>query len=273
MKILDGKKLSEKILRKLRKQIKKSGKNLQLAVILVGRNSISRIFIRQKESACQKIGIKFQLYQFEEKIKKEDFKKEVAKIVEDPKNSGVIIQLPLPKQIPVQEILNLIPPKKDLDLLSEKSLGRFYLGSSPILPPVTEAVRQLLKEYKIKVSGKRVVIVGSGRLVGLPLTFWFLRQEATVAVLNKSTKNISFWTNLADILVSGTGCPNLIKGKMVRKGAVVIDVGCGMYAGELTGDVEQKSVSKKAGFLAPVPGGIGPMTCACLLENLIKLNL
>jgi methylenetetrahydrofolate dehydrogenase (NADP+)/methenyltetrahydrofolate cyclohydrolase len=273
MKILNGKKLSEKILKKLRRQIKKSGKNLQLAVILVGKNSISQIFIRQKESACRKAGINFQLYQLEEKIKKEDLKKEVVKIIRNPKNSGVIIQLPLPKQISTQEILNLIPPKKDLDLLSEKSLGSFYLGSSSILPPVTEAVRRLLKEYKIKINGKRVVIVGSGRLVGLPLTFWFLSQGATVAVLNKSTKNISFWTNLADILISGTGHPNLIKGKMVRRGAVVIDVGCSQLAGRLAGDIEQKSVSKKASFLAPVPGGVGPMTCACLLENLIKLNL
>lgn len=271
-KVLDGKKLSEKILESLKRKIKNRHLKLTLAVILVGKNSVSQIFINQKKKACQKVGIDFKLFNFSEKIKIPKLKKEIQKIVENPLNSGVIIQLPLPRKFKTEELLNLIPEEKDVDCLSKNALGKFFQGSSKILPPTVDGILRLLKNYKIKLKGKNVIILGAGRLVGLPLTVQLLKEKATVSVLNELTKNISFFTKKADILISGVGKPNLIKGKMIKRGAIVIDAGCSLKEGKLVGDVDFQTVSKKAKYLTPVPGGVGPMTVACLIDNLVKIN-
>ncbi len=271
--ILDGKKLSEKILSELKKEIEKANLKLRLAVIQVGKNPISRVYIERKGKAAEKIGIGFKLYQIDEKISSEGLKKEIEKIVSDSENSGVIIQLPLPKKFSTDEFLNLIPEEKDVDVLSEKSLGKFYQGTSKVLPPTIGGILYLLKNYKIELKGKNVVIVGAGKLVGLPLAVQLLREKATISVLNEFTKNSSFFTKKADILISGVGKPNLIKGETVKEGVIIIDVGTSREeGGKLVGDVDFKSVSKKASYITPVPGGVGPMTVACLLENLVKLN-
>jgi len=272
MKILDGKKLSEKILANLKREIKKSKLKLGLAVIQVGENLVSQIFINQKKKACEKTGINFKLYKFSAGINNSEFKKEIKKICQNPRNSGVIIQLPLPKKFIPEEFLNLISEEKDIDVLSEHSLGKFYQGTLKILPPTVQGILYLLKEYKINLKGKNVVIVGAGRLVGFPLAIQLLKEKATLSVLNEFTKDTPSFTKKADILVSGVGKPNLIKGDMVKKGAVVIDAGCSIKNGKLEGDIDFKSVSKKASFITPVPGGVGPMTVACLLENLLKLQ-
>lgn len=270
--ILDGRKLAKKILRNLQKEIKKRHLKLGLAVILIGENPISEIFIKQKEKVCQKIGVSFRLFKFSAKISFQKLKDGIKEIVRDPDNSGIIIQLPLPQTFNTQEILNLIPPEKDIDCLSGNSLGRFYQGNFLILPPVVAGISRFFKEYKISVKGKNIVIIGPGRLVGLPATIWFLREKATVSVVNEFTKDISYFTKKADILISGVGKPNLIKGNMVKKGVVVIDAGTNFVDGVLKGDVDFKSVSKKASYITPVPGGLGPVTVACLLENLVKLE-
>ncbi len=288
VKILEGKKIAEKILTGLKIKIKKSKLKLTLAVIQVGKNPISQIFINQKKKACQRVDIGFRLFKFPSEIKAEELKKEIEKIVKNQANSGVIIQLPLPKKFLAEEFLNLIPEKKDIDCLSEKSLGKYYQGISKILPPVVGAVIRLLKNYQIKLKGKNVTILGAGRLVGFPLTIQLLKEKATISVLNEFTKETIFFTKKADILISGTGKPNLIKGEMVKKGAIIIDAGCslkkgrprtspalsekgGAVRGRLVGDVNFQSVSKKTSYITPVPGGVGPMTIACLLENLVLL--
>lgn len=271
-KILNGKKLAEKILERVRKEIKKSHLKLRLTIIQVGENPVSEIFIRQKKKACEKVGIYFRLYKFEQKIAQKKLKTEVEKIVKNPRNSGAIIQLPLPKNRDADEILNLIPSEKDIDVLSTESLGKFYQGTLPISPPVVGAVSHLLKTYKIKIKGKNVVLVGAGRLVGQPLASWVLREKGILTVVNEFTKNISSFTQKADILISGVGKSNLIQGKMVKKGVIVIDCGSAYYKGKLAGDVDFKSVSKKASYITPVPGGVGPLTVACLIENLVRLN-
>jgi methylenetetrahydrofolate dehydrogenase (NADP+)/methenyltetrahydrofolate cyclohydrolase len=272
MVILDGKKLSDKILDNLKILIKKRRLKLRLAVILVGESNVSKIYIKKKELACREIGIDFKLVHFSEKIGEDKLKKAVKKIVEDKKNSGIIIQLPLPKNINTQEILNIIPSEKDVDVLSETSLGKFSRGTLPILPPIVSGISHFLNDYKIDTKGKNILIIGAGRLVGYPLAIWFLQKNATVSVLNKYTKNIKSFTQKADILISGVGKPNLIRGNMVKKGVVVIDAGTSVESGKTVGDVNFKKVSKKASYITPVPGGVGPMTVACLLENLIKLN-
>ena len=272
MKILDGKELSGNILENLKKEIKKNRLKLKLAVVLIGNNLSSQIYVRKKQEACENIGIDFGLFKYSSKISRVKLKKEIRKIVKNPTNSGVIIQLPLPKKIDPQEFLNLVPPTKDVDVLSETSIGKFYTGNLPISSPTTEGIKHLLKRYKISIEGKNVVLVGAGRLVGRPLTLWLLKEKATISIVDKFTKDISYFTKKADIIISGVGSPNLITGKMVKKGVVAIDVGTFRKKGKLVGDIAFKSVSKKASYITPVLGGVGPMTVACLLENLIKLS-
>ncbi len=271
-KILDGKKLAEKILINLKKKIKEKKLKLTLAVVLVGENRVSEIFINQKRIACENIGVNFKLFKFPAKIKNQRLKKEIEKIVKTPANSGVVIQLPLPEKFVPEEFLNLIPEEKDVDVLSEKSLGKFYQGVLPILPPTVSGILYLLKNYQINLKGKNVVIVGAGRLVGLPLAIQFLREKATTSIVNRFTKDTRSFTKKADILISGVGKPNLIKGEMIKKGSVVIDAGSSFWEEKVVGDVDFKSVSKKASYITPVPGGVGPMTVACLIENLVKIK-
>lgn len=270
-KILDGKKLSEKTLFKLKKEAKNL--NLKLAVVLVGRNPVSQIFVNQKRKACQRVGIDFQLFKFSSKINNLKLKEKVIKIAKKPDVSGLIIQLPLPRNIKTQEILNLVPEEKDIDVLSEENLGKFYQSSLLILPPTIAAIRHILKNYRIRIKGKNIVLVGGGRLVGKPLTIWLLREKATFSVVNKFTKDISLFTKKADILISGAGKPNLIKGKMVKENVVVIDCGTSKVKGKIKGDVDFNSVSKKASYITPVPGGVGPVTVAMLLSNLVKMTV
>jgi len=287
VKLLDGKKLSEKILGNIKGEIKKRKLKLTLAVIQVGENPVSQIFINQKKKACEETGINFKLFKFPAKVSAPKLKKEIKKIVRNLANSGIIIQLPLPKKflpedynppttLPVfgwAPFLNLIPEEKDIDVLSEKSLGKFYQGTLKILPPTVDGILRLLKNYKIGLIGKNVVIVGVGRLVGFPLAIKLLKEKATLSVLNEFTKDALSFTKKADILISGVGKPNLIKGNVIKKGLVVIDAGCSVKKGKLVGDVDFKSVAQKASYITPVPGGVGPMTVACLLENLVKLNV
>ncbi len=272
MRILDGKKLSEKILKNLRREIERLKLKLTLGIIQVGENKVSEVYINSKKRASQKIGIGFQVFKFPEDIGKEKLKKEIEKIVNSPSISGVIIQLPMPKEYSPEEFLNLIPSEKDIDLLSEKSLGKFYQGKSKILPPTVSGILKLLKSGKVKLKGKNVVIFGAGRLVGFPLSLVLVREKATVSVLNEFTKDVSYFTQKADIIISGVGKPNLVRGEMVKRGVVIIDAGTSKVKGKLVGDVDFKSVSKKASLITPVPGGVGPMTVASLLENLVKLN-
>lgn len=272
MKILDGKKLSERILTNLKGEIKNRRLKLRLAVILIGENQVSKVFINQKKKACEKVRINFKLFKFPAEISAIKFKREILKIVKNPTNSGIIIQLPLPKKFPTEDFLNLIPEEKDIDALSENSLGKFYQGTLKILPPTVHGILRLLNNYKIELKGKNVVIVGAGRLVGFPLAVQLLKEKATLSVLNEFTKDAPSFIKKANILISGVGKPNLIKGNMVKKGVIVIDAGTSIKTGRLVGDVDFKSVSKKASFLTPIPGGVGPLTVACLLENLLKLN-
>lgn len=255
--ILDGKKLSEKILNNLKKEVRKSGKRLKLAAILVGENPTSQIFLRQKEKACKIIGVDFKLYQFPESVGNEELIKQVRLIAGNSQNHGIIIQLPLPKKINTQEVLNLIPPEKDVDVLSEKSKNGL------IFAPVLAGILDLFQEYNLNFQGKKVVIVGKGRLVGQPIAGWLEKQRIDFVVVDSSAPDISQFTKEADILISGTGQPNLIKGDIVKEGVIIVDA---------AHDVDFKSCSPKASYITPVPGGVGPMTVAEVIKNLSILN-
>jgi len=235
MMILDGKKLSQKILNDLKKEIERKKLKLKLAVVLVGEDLDSKIFVKQKRKACELVGIDFELFQLSEQIQQIELAEKIKKIVKSD-ISGLVIQLPLPKHINTDKILNLVPKEKDAELIS----------------PVVCAISRLLEEYKIFLKNKNIVLIGKGRLVGQPVANWLKKQDLTFSGL-KDIKQ-------ADLVISGVGRTNFIKGDMIKKGAVVIDVGR---------DIDFETVSKKAGYLTPTPGGVGPMTVACLLKNLV----
>lgn len=267
MKILDGSKLSQNILAGLPRSQK-----AKLAVIQVGNNPVSTQYIKEKGKAAKALGFGFELYRFPETIKASVLQSSIARISKDTKNTGILIQLPLPSHLPQQEILDCIPLKKDIDVLSSEALGLFAQGVLPWMPPTAKAVSILLQEAKVHLKGARVLVIGAGRLVGLPISLWLMRQGATVSILNKETKNLASFTRKADVVISGVGKQGLVKGSMIKKGAVVIDAGTSVEQGKTKGDVDFKSVSRKAKFISPVPGGVGPLTVACLFQNLVFLT-
>ncbi|MDP2926593.1 MAG: bifunctional 5,10-methylenetetrahydrofolate dehydrogenase/5,10-methenyltetrahydrofolate cyclohydrolase [bacterium] len=272
MKILDGKKIADRILARLGKIIKKRRLKLKLAAVLVGNDPASLSFVGRKKQACEKIGIAFSLYQFPVTISRQKLEREIQRIAKNPAISGAIIQLPLPKSIDTDFVLNLLPPKKDVDCLGRRSLEKFREEKSLILPPVVDAVAKLTQAFGIKFAGKKVLVIGKGRLVGQPLMVWLPKQGAIVLTADKSTKDLAGLCLKADIIISGVGKPSLIRGEMIKKGAVIIDVGSSKKAGQIVGDVNFESCAKIARAISPVPGGVGPLTVACLLENLLILS-
>ena len=277
-KILDGKKIAEEILEDLKKN--SPLKKVTLAIVQVGDNRVSETYIKEKQKIGTHVGVMVQVFRFPADITQKKLEQEVVSIGEDQEIAGLLVQLPLPKHMDMQGILDYIPIEKDVDVLSSEAFGRFTLGTSSILPPTVGAVSTLLKSHKIAIKGRNVVIVGAGRLVGLPLAIWFMQERATVSVANEHTKELSRLTRQADILVSGVGKTGLIRGDMVKRGVVVVDAGTSveqspstkLRVNKIKGDVDFESVSKKASFITPVPGGVGPLTVACLLRNVLTVE-
>lgn len=269
MTLLDGKKLSQKILEELRGKMKQIAKKVRLAVIVVGSDPATQSFISQKRKVGESIGIDVRLFPFPETITTNELRKRIAEIVHEKKNTGVITQLPLPASISTQYILNAIPPEKDVDVLSARSLGNFTTGKSIVLPPIVGAVKAFFEEYQIDYKNKYIVVLGAGNLVGRPMALWLLNEKATFSVVRSSTKNPEEFLSKADIIISGIGKPRFVTGDMIKDGVVVIDAGTSEAEGKLVGDVDFDSVSQKALCITPVPGGIGPVTVAILFQNLI----
>lgn len=271
MVILDGKKLSKKILKNVAKEVKKKHLSLKLAVVLVGDNLVSMSYTNKKQQACRAVGIDFQLFHFFSNIDNSELKKEIKKIVDDKNISGIIVQLPLPLKFNTSEILNLIPPEKDIDVLSDISFEKFSKNTLPILPPVVGAIKHLLGEYKISIKNKKIALIGKGRLVGKPLSVWLTNSKINFFIIDKNTDDISKFTKESDIVISGAGCAGLIREYMIKPGAVLIDVGTSSEEGKAKGDIDPLSY-KKSSYIAPVPGGVGPVTVAILIENILKLK-
>lgn len=275
MKIIDGQEIAKNILRKLKREVdkfKQQGKILKLACVLVGDDKASLSFIKRKERFCQDIGIEFKLFQFLKKIEENILIKELKTIQSDKTLSGLIVQLPLPKRLNQIKILETINPDLDVDCLTPQNLGLLAAGVPRILPPTASAILHILKFYKIKLSGKHTVIVGRGDLVGKPLAILLTQEKNTVTSCNKYTKNLAATTRQADILISAVGKRNLITGKMVKSGSVVLDAGIVFYKGKINGDVRFNEVKKKAKLISTVPGGVGPVMVAKLLENVVFLT-
>ncbi len=264
---IDGKKIRDNILEEIKSKI--GSKELRLAGILVGDHPGSRKFLELKEKAAKEAGIDFRMYEFPGNISTSKLREEINNIAKQGVNHGVLVELPLPEQINTQYILNTIPQEKDVDVLSTKAQGAFFVGKSKILPPAVEAVKIIFEEHSIDVKGKNIAVFGYGSLVGKPISNWLASQEASVFVINEFTKHPEEISKEADIVISGVGEVGLIKKDMIKDGAVVIDFG---YSDSGKGDVDFDPVSKKAFLITPVPGGMGPIVVAAVLKNLITLN-
>lgn len=269
--IIDGKKLSQEIITQLKEERKKFSFNIRLAVILVGDNPASLSFIRQKEKVAQEIGIDFRLYQYPVNIKTKELRAQIGLISRLPATHGVVVQLPLPKSIQTQAVLNGILRYKDPDVLSENNLGKFYTQRLLILPPVVAAISFLIETYKIPLLGKNVLVIGRGSLVGKPLALWFIHQGATVTVANSHTQNLIDYTQKAEIIVSSAGQPHLITKEMVSDGTIIFDAATVSENNRLQGDCDFEELKDKAALITPVPGGLGPLTVVFLYKNLFKL--
>ncbi len=268
--IIDGKLASKVLKYNIRKEIEALNIKPKLVVIQVGDNKASNIYIKNKRLACEMVGIDFELIKFNDTISEELVIKEIKRLNDEKEVNGVLVQLPLPNNFNVAKVINTIKPTKDVDGLTYENVGNLVLENECLVSCTPSGVLELLKMYNVKLEGKNVCIVGRSNLVGKPLIQLFLKQNATVSVCHSKSLDIKNYTRLADVLVVAAGHTNLITKDMVKNGAVVIDVGINKENDVLCGDVDFKEVSKKASLITPVPGGVGPMTIACLLKNVVK---
>ena len=269
--IIDGRKISEEVLDGLAEEIRSKKLKLRMAAVLVGDDPEFKKFVELKGKAAERAGISFTMHQFPADIATEELQKEIDGISQS--SNGVLIELPLPEHIDSGDVLNKIPVEKDVDVLSGKAEELFYSNQSKVLPPAVEATRIVLEKLDIDPKNKKVAIFGQGQLIGKPVSHWLQEQGAEVYKIRSTTENPQQYSKKADIVISGVGKPNLIKGDMIKEGAVVIDFGYGKNSdGKMVGDVDFESASKKSSFITPVPGGMGPILIVAVLKNLVILN-
>ena len=272
---IDGKGIAQKTLAYIEKEHKllkdKYGRAAGLAVIMAGDNPASEIYVKNKIKACETAGIYSRTIKLDENVTEKDLIEEIEKLNKDDKIDGILVQLPLPAHIDELKIINAISPEKDVDGFHSVNLGKMIIGDKTgFLPCTPYGIMQLLDEYGIDPAGKDTVIIGRSNIVGKPATILFIEKSATVQVCNTKTKNTKKKIRNADIVIAAAGVPNFIKGDDIKEGAVVIDVGINRVNGKLCGDVDYEEVSEKAGYITPVPGGVGPMTIASLIKNTFK---
>lgn len=270
--ILDGKMVRDKILDELKLKIEQENLSIKLAIILVGNNEASKIYIKNKEKACNYVGIDVEKYILPEDTEEQTLLELIKKLNADINITGIILQSPVPEYIDYDKCSNLINHQKDVDGFTRDNIYNLYLGKDTILPCTVKGIIKLLEYYKIPISGSNVVIVGRGNIVGHPLSLALENLNATVTLAHSKTKNLGDVTKNADILISATGVKHLITKDMVKKGATVIDVGVTRENGHIYGDVDFDSVSDVASYITPNPGGVGPMTVAMIIDNLIWMK-
>ncbi|MBE9222112.1 bifunctional methylenetetrahydrofolate dehydrogenase/methenyltetrahydrofolate cyclohydrolase FolD [Cyanobacterium stanieri LEGE 03274] len=275
-KILDGKSLAQKIQNQLQTQISEKvaqGKRAPgLAVLMVGDNPASAVYVRNKEKSCQKIGMESFSRHFQANATQEDLESAIAQLNQDERVDGILVQLPLPSHLDSVGLLLKILPEKDADGLHPYNLGKLVRQEKGLRSCTPAGVMEILKEYNIDIAGKKAVVVGRSILVGKPLALMLLEENATVTIAHSRTPNLAEVTKNADILVAAVGKPEMITADMVKPGAVVIDVGINRIEtaqgkGKLVGDVDYEAIKDIASYITPVPGGVGPMTVAMLLQN------
>lgn len=270
--ILDGKMLRDKIFESLKAKLDKMQQKPTLAVILVGENPASQIYVRNKKKTAKKLGINSLSIEYPSDISEEELLNKIKELNSDEKVTAILVQLPLPAHINKNRIIDAILPQKDVDGLTPYNLGKLFSGEEPYVYPCTpKGILLLLDEYNIKLEGKNIVVVGRSNLVGKPVAQMLLKRNATVTMCHSHTKNLSEITKTADIIVSAVG-KKVIGEKMLKSDCVVIDVGIFRDEnGKISGDVDFENVSKTAAYISPVPGGVGPMTIASLMLNTVEL--
>ena len=274
MEILDGKALSQKIKEQVKLEVEElkrtKGITPGLAVILVGDDPASHTYVKMKSRACKDVGIYSIVHEMPADISQKEIEETILLMNKNPNIDGILVQLPLPRHIDTTKILELIDPAKDVDGFHPYNFGRLMQGLDTFAPCTPLGVIELLREYNIDVQGLDVCVVGASNIVGKPMAALLLNKFATVDICHIYTKELSEHTKRADMVVVGVGKAGLIREDMVKPGAIIIDIGINKVNGQIVGDVDFENVSKKASYITPVPGGVGPMTIAMLLKNTIK---
>lgn len=272
--IIDGKGLAKKIRENLKKdveELKEEGIIPKFAVILIGDDPASKIYVRNKNKACIEIGIDYEEHVLKQDTTMEELLKLIDKLNNNKSINGILLQSPLPKHLDINEALKRIDYKKDVDGFNPINVGKLSLGQDCFISCTPYGIIKMLEEYKIPIEGKKAVIIGRSNIVGKPLIQCLLSKNATVTVCHSKTQNIEEITKSSDIIITAMGKPKFLKENMVKQGATVIDVGINrMENGKIVGDVDFEEVSKKTSYITPVPGGVGPMTIAMLMNNIIK---
>lgn len=270
--LIDGKAIAEKIRNSIAlevKKIKKKNINPKLGVILVGNDLPSETYVNKKQQAAETAGIGFILKKFPASVSKNKIIDEIKKLQKKEKLSGLIIQLPLPEKLYTSEVINAVDPKIDVDCLTDTNIGKLVMNTNYIFPPTPYAVMTILKEINFEVAGKNVTIVGMGALVGKPLAIILSNAGASVITCNSRTRDVKEKCLMADVIVTGVGKKDLLRGDMVKPGAIVIDTGIVFENGKMYGDANREEILPKSSYFTPTPGGVGPITVALLLQNTI----
>lgn len=274
MEILDGKKVSAKVREDLKLEVdnlKKEGIKPKLAVIMVGNDPASKVYVRNKNKACEEIGIEYEEFLLDEKTTMEELLNVIDNLNKNQNIDGILLQSPIPKHLDINKAFRAILPEKDVDGFHPINAGKLSIGEKCFVPCTPHGVVKIMEEYNIETEGKNVVIVGRSNIVGKPLIQCMLQKNATVTVCHSKTRNLEEFTKKADILIVAIGKQKFITENMVKEGVVVIDIGINRNEeGKLVGDVDFDNVSKKASYITPVPGGVGPMTVAMLMENVVE---
>lgn len=272
--IIDGKQLAKKIRANLRiecEELKKQGINPKLAVIMVGDNPASKVYVKNKSRVCNEVGIEYQEYLLSENATQKELLELIKRLNQDKKTNGILLQSPLPQHLNINEAFKTITYLKDVDGFTPSSVGKLCIGEDTFISCTPYGVIKMFEEYNIDLKGKNVVILGRSNIVGKPLIQCCLQKDATVTVCHSKTTNLSEYTKKADVIISAIGKAKFLTEDMVKDGVVIIDVGINRQDdGKLVGDVDFENVSKKASYITPVPGGVGPMTIAMLMNNVIK---
>lgn len=268
---IDGKEVSERVKQEIKAEIERDGLNIGLAVVIVGDNQASRVYVNNKKKACEVCGIKSYEYALPEDTTEEELLELVETLNTNVNVNGILVQLPLPKQINEEKILESISPLKDVDAFHAENVGKIMIGSYNFLPCTPAGCMELIHSTGIDISGKECVVIGRSNIVGKPMAMLLLHENATVTICHSRTKDLAEVCRRADILVAAVGRADFVTSDMVKDGAVVIDVGINRNAeGKLCGDVKFDEVEPKASYITPVPGGVGPMTIAMLMKNTVK---
>lgn len=275
-KIIDGKEVAASVRESIKKEVEvleKDGKKTGLAVIIVGNNPASRVYVNNKKKGCAEVGMESFEYALPEETTTDELLELVEKLNNDTAVDGILCQLPLPSQIDEKKVLNAIAPNKDVDAFHPVNTGHIMIGDHSFLPCTPAGIMEMLKYYNISVEGKECVVIGRSNIVGKPMAMLLLGQNGTVTICHSRTKNLKEVTRRADILVAAVGKAYFVTEDMVKDGAVVIDVGMNRNAeGKLCGDVDFDKVKDKCSFITPVPGGVGPMTITMLLKNTLTAS-